>query len=114
DANYDKEHASIVTPGPGGAHNWAPMSFNPTTGLMYIPASSGGAFSYATAPDYNHKDGQLNLGIVFTDPNAPRGRGGRGPAPSVGGEVAAAAAAAAAAPRPVAPPKPAPAKQPPP
>ncbi len=115
DAYYDKEHASIVTPGPGGAHNWAPMSFNPTTGLIYIPASSGGAFSYATAPDYNHKDGQLNLGIVFTDPNAPpRGRGGRGPAPSVGGEVATAAAAAAAAPPPVVPPKQAPAKQPPP
>ena len=108
DANYDKDHASIVTPGPGGAHNWAPMSFNPTTGLMYIPASSGGAFSYATAPDYSHKDGQLNLGIVFTDPNAPRGRG---PAASVGGEIA---AAAAAAPRAPAPAKPAPAKQPPP
>jgi quinohemoprotein ethanol dehydrogenase len=108
DAKYDKQHASIVTPGPGGAHNWAPMSFNPTTGLIYIPASSGGAFSYATAPDYSHKDGQLNLGIVFTDPNAPPrgGRGGRGAAASVGGEVAAAAAQAAAAPPPAAaPPK---------
>jgi len=25
-------------PGPFGAHNWHPMSFNPQTGLMYIPA----------------------------------------------------------------------------
>ncbi len=95
---YDKEHAAIVTPGPGGAHNWAPMSFNPTTGLVYIPNTAGGAFNYATAPDYEHKPGQLNLGIVFTSPNAPPrgGRGGAAPA-QVGGEVATAAAAAAAA-----------------
>jgi quinohemoprotein ethanol dehydrogenase len=28
----------IVSPGPLGAHNWHPMSFNPATGLVYIPA----------------------------------------------------------------------------
>jgi PQQ-dependent dehydrogenase (methanol/ethanol family) len=96
---YDKEHAAIVTPGPGGAHNWAPMSFNPTTGLVYIPNTAGGAFNYATAPDYEHKPGQLNLGIVFTNPNTPArgGRGGVAPAAQAGGEVATAAAAAAAA-----------------
>jgi len=93
---YDKENAASVVPGPGGAHNWAPMSFNPTTGLMYIPNSSGGAFSYATAPDYEHKPGELNLGIVFTNPN------GRGAAPPAG-EVATAAAAAAPRPAPAKP-----------
>jgi PQQ-dependent dehydrogenase (methanol/ethanol family) len=101
---YDTEHAAIVTPGPGGAHNWAPMSFNPTTGLVYIPTTAGGAFNYATAPDYEHKPGKLNLGIVFTDPNTPRG--GRGGQPPAGGEVATAAAQAAAN-----PPRPAPAKR---
>ncbi|MFK7896992.1 MAG: PQQ-dependent dehydrogenase, methanol/ethanol family [Myxococcota bacterium] len=32
-----------ISPGPSGAHNWHPMSFNPRTGLVYIPAkvSSG-------------------------------------------------------------------------
>ena len=25
-------------PGPFGAHNWHPMSFNPQTGLAYVPA----------------------------------------------------------------------------
>ena len=25
-------------PGPYGAHNWHPMSFNPQTGLVYLPA----------------------------------------------------------------------------
>ena len=27
-------------PGPYGAHNWHPMSFNPQTGLVYLPAQS--------------------------------------------------------------------------
>ncbi|MBL8268892.1 PQQ-binding-like beta-propeller repeat protein, partial [Steroidobacter sp.] len=30
--------ASVVFPGPAGAHNWHAMSFNPTTGLVYIPS----------------------------------------------------------------------------
>ncbi|HIG43323.1 MAG: PQQ-dependent dehydrogenase, methanol/ethanol family [bacterium] len=35
-ARYEKE-AVIVTPGPLGGHNWPSMSFNPETGLAYIP-----------------------------------------------------------------------------
>src|SRR5262249_302601 len=69
EAYYDKDNAAMVTPGPNGAHNWSAMSFNPTTGLVYIPASGGGAFSYATDRNYEHKPGELNLGIVFTNPN---------------------------------------------
>lgn len=38
EAYYDKEPISIYPTG-GGGHNWAPMSFNPATGLVYIPAS---------------------------------------------------------------------------
>jgi len=29
--------AAMITPGPLGAHNWPPMSYNPRTGLVYIP-----------------------------------------------------------------------------
>ena len=29
---------SLMWPGPVGAHSWLPMSFNPRTGLVYIPA----------------------------------------------------------------------------
>ena len=32
----DKPYDAI--PGPYGAHNWHPMSFNPQTGLVYLPA----------------------------------------------------------------------------
>jgi quinohemoprotein ethanol dehydrogenase len=114
DATYDKANAAVVMPGPGGAHNWAPMSFNPATGLVYIPTSAGAPFSYATDPNFQLKPGELNLGIVFSNPNAGAagggrgGRGGRGGAAAAGqptgGEVATAAAAAAnAPPRPAAP-----------
>jgi quinohemoprotein ethanol dehydrogenase len=37
-AYYDQDPISVYPTG-GGAHNWAPMSFNPNTGLVYIPSS---------------------------------------------------------------------------
>jgi glucose dehydrogenase len=36
---YNDVEPVAVYPTGGGAHNWAPMSFNPDTGLVYIPAS---------------------------------------------------------------------------
>ena len=36
EARGDEAYDSI--PGPYGAHNWHPMSFNPQTGLVYLPA----------------------------------------------------------------------------
>jgi quinohemoprotein ethanol dehydrogenase len=36
EARGDEPRDSI--PGPAGAHNWHPMSFNPQTGLAYLPA----------------------------------------------------------------------------
>jgi quinohemoprotein ethanol dehydrogenase len=36
-ARYE-DGEELVKPGPTGAHNWHPMSFNPATGLVYIPA----------------------------------------------------------------------------
>ena len=34
----DKPYDAV--PGPFGAHNWHPMSFNPQTGLVYVPAQN--------------------------------------------------------------------------
>ena len=36
-ARYEKT-LHLSNPGPLGAHNWHPMAFSPTTGLVYIPA----------------------------------------------------------------------------
>ena len=33
---------SIIWPGPGGAHSWMSQSFDPKTGLVYIPYMQGG------------------------------------------------------------------------
>jgi quinohemoprotein ethanol dehydrogenase len=33
------DHRAVVSPGPGGAHNWYAMSYYPKTGLVYIPSS---------------------------------------------------------------------------
>ncbi|HLF09757.1 MAG TPA: PQQ-dependent dehydrogenase, methanol/ethanol family [Gammaproteobacteria bacterium] len=51
-----------IQPGPGGAHNWQPMSYNPETGLVYIPASEGG-FVYANDPQFKFLPRAWNLGV---------------------------------------------------
>jgi quinohemoprotein ethanol dehydrogenase len=45
EALYDKDAVTIF-PTAGGAHNWSPMSYNPATGLVYIPVTYG-SWTYA-------------------------------------------------------------------
>jgi len=118
DAKYSESDSANITPGPGGAHNWSPMSFNPTLGLLYVSGQSGGGFTYAVQPNFEYNPKQQNMGIVFGRGPAA-GRGGPGavtaaaPPPAgtagenVSPEVAAARAAAAAAAASTAPPAPA-------
>jgi quinohemoprotein ethanol dehydrogenase len=54
----------MLTPGAGGGHNWSPMSFNPATGLVYIPSSSGGMYGYTADENFVYKPGEKNLGII--------------------------------------------------
>jgi quinohemoprotein ethanol dehydrogenase len=49
-AYYDQDPISIYPTG-GGAHNWSPMSYNPNTGLVYIP-SSYSSFPYQAAATF--------------------------------------------------------------
>jgi PQQ-dependent dehydrogenase (methanol/ethanol family) len=55
---------SMIMPGPSGAHNWHPMSYNPATGLVYLPTLQGTAFPYALDPGFRHRAGAWNLGVV--------------------------------------------------
>jgi quinohemoprotein ethanol dehydrogenase len=106
DALYTSTESIQLTPGPGGAHNWPPMSFNPTAGLVYIPGQSGTGFNYQVDPNFMYKPGELNLGINSAGPPGGNGKGKQAPT-AESPEVAAARAAAAA--RPAAPaPKPLP------
>ena len=49
-AYYDQDPISIYPSG-GGAHNWSPMSYNPNTGLVYIP-STYSSFPYQAAATF--------------------------------------------------------------
>jgi quinohemoprotein ethanol dehydrogenase len=60
-ARYTEELTQIA-PGPGGAHNWHPMSFNPATGLVYLPASQS-TFVYADDPHFEFIPNAWNLGV---------------------------------------------------
>jgi quinohemoprotein ethanol dehydrogenase len=48
----DKKEATLIFPAPYGAHNWQPMSFNPKTGLVYIPMQET---VFMFTPDNNAK-----------------------------------------------------------
>jgi quinohemoprotein ethanol dehydrogenase len=54
----------MVKPGPLGGHNWQPMSFNPQTGLVYIPAQDN-SFGYADDPKFTHRPDAWNTGVDF-------------------------------------------------
>jgi len=60
---YDGTQAVIVSPDPGGAHNWNPMAFNPSTGLVYLPAKVGTAFVHAPDPKWKYNAKDYNLGM---------------------------------------------------
>jgi quinohemoprotein ethanol dehydrogenase len=79
EAYYGTEGVSL-SPGPGGAHNWSPMSFNPETGLTYIPTTTLSSFTYAAEPVFDPRPGRM-VGIVLPAP-APQ----RPSPPSIGPE----------------------------
>ena len=62
EAHYGTEPITI-SPGPGGAHNWSPMSFNPTTGLVYVPTSTVSSSNFAIDTDFVWKPNQSNIGV---------------------------------------------------
>ena len=77
-ARYDKtDQGFMLVPGPGGAHSWHPMSFNPQTGLVYIPTMLGNYPMVATLEDDNPVGQKLNISMrkgfaMYDEPGAPR------------------------------------------
>lgn len=68
EARYGAD-AIMITPGGGGAHNWSPMSFNPISGLVYIPTSTLNTFTYAAEVQFDPKPGQTT-GTIRPAPQA--------------------------------------------
>jgi quinohemoprotein ethanol dehydrogenase len=52
----------LLSPGPGGGHNWQPMSFNPVNGLVYIPGQESSGV-YTPDPNFKFNPGYRNLGM---------------------------------------------------
>ena len=71
DALYSKTGKVWVgMPGPSGAHNWQPMSFNPDTGLVYIPINDAG-FVYKPEKEMKMTPHSFNVGIDFGAADLP-------------------------------------------
>jgi PQQ-dependent dehydrogenase (methanol/ethanol family) len=60
-ARYE-EKPFLIFPSYLGGHNWHPMSYNPTTGLVYIPVLDFPA-NYGQAKDFAYREGGTNTGI---------------------------------------------------
>jgi len=71
DIRYSGPAPSIVTPGPGGAHSWQPMAYNPDTGLVYIPAQDAG-FPYFDDPNFEPTKLGFNTGVDFNAGSMPQ------------------------------------------
>jgi glucose dehydrogenase len=63
---YSGAKPVIVSPDPGGAHNWNPMAFNPATGLVYLPAKAGTAFVHAPNQKWKFDPKRVNLGEDYS------------------------------------------------
>src|SRR5215471_10972305 len=70
EARYSGTDTVTLSPGPGGAHNWSPMSFNPATGLVYVPTSTSSSYKFTLDPNFTYKAGQTNLGVIRNLPAA--------------------------------------------
>ncbi len=67
DADFDTETA-FFTPGPGGGHNWEPMSYSPITGLVYFTVQEDW-ISLSVAREFTPKKFRSNPAWGFeTDP----------------------------------------------
>jgi PQQ-dependent dehydrogenase (methanol/ethanol family) len=87
EAFYETEAINIL-PWPGGGHVWPPMSFNPNTGLVYIPGTIGRGYVFQANPDFkptNPEIGPEGRGVFIMGTgrgNAAGAAKGKQPVPS--------------------------------
>jgi quinohemoprotein ethanol dehydrogenase len=104
-----------VNPGPSGGHVWPPWSYNPITGLVYIPGTAGLGSTYQANATFTPAPteigpegrGQFNMGTGLTG-GQTQTRANQGKGPELPGAVAAANTESTPAPPPPAAAKPEP------
>ena len=62
---------ALVSPGPGGAHTWQSMSYDPQTRLVYFPVLDA-EFPYKTAEHFSHNSMAWNNGIDLVAAELPQ------------------------------------------
>ena len=75
EARYEgRDDGRWVSPGPGGAHNWQPMSFNPDTGLIYFQAGSSRYWynDVRNLREFVYTPGEYNEGVTTSRGGEPR------------------------------------------
>jgi PQQ-dependent dehydrogenase (methanol/ethanol family) len=67
------QRPALVSPAPFGGHNWQPMAFNPTEGLVFIPVTTVGALAQVYGDDrsFSYREGHWNTGISMQLGNLP-------------------------------------------
>src|ERR1700745_2896105 len=71
---YDGLRAVLVSPSSDGAHNWYPMAFHPSTGLVYVPAREGSIMLHAPDKDWTYNPKLWNRGedAAYDGPVVPK------------------------------------------
>ena len=71
---YDGLRAVLVSPSSDGAHNWYPMAFHPSTGLVYVPARENSSMLHAPDKDWTYNPKLWNRGedAAYDGPVVPR------------------------------------------
>jgi quinohemoprotein ethanol dehydrogenase len=57
-----RDKPALVTPSPYGGHNWQPMAFDPTQGLVFIPAMEA-PYGFGKDAAFKNRDGAWNSGL---------------------------------------------------
>ena len=71
EARYGTTGPVWLSPSPGGAHNWNPMSWSPETGLVYLPARNAVSF-FEKEEGFEYTAGVWNTGTVRGADAGPR------------------------------------------
>ena len=65
-----KDEPKLINPSLPGGHSWNPMSYNPNTGLVYIPEIIY-PFVYASAESYEFEKMKYGIGLDIVDGSGP-------------------------------------------
>src|SRR5438034_10323441 len=58
EAHYDQNKETItLAPSPNGAHNWSPMSSNPSPRLVYTPPTNDRSRTFSLQTAFAYKEG---------------------------------------------------------